>query len=171
MSRRLRRTSIRLDHWLTTRLSHPRADRLLGVCWLKAGLTPCGSYIRTGRSGHSGITNLNGGRRIKACDSITFCSRRICQTGSWTAVLTDGLVGRKTRATTRQHGSCSISRLHLQIRAEVPASVFGLTLPAAYRAAVSRQSVHSRRFAFAINKGNCVSVPLIGQSLQVPNCP
>src|SRR5258708_28486104 len=71
---------------------------------------PCGSYIRTGRSGHSGITNLNGGRRTKACDSITFCSHRICRTGWWTAVLTDGCVGSKTRATTRQHGSCSIFR-------------------------------------------------------------
>ena len=80
------------------------------VCWLKAGPTPCGSYIRTGRSGHSGITNLNGGRRTKACDSITFCSHRICRSDSWTAVLTDGRVGKKTRATTRQHGSRLISR-------------------------------------------------------------
>jgi exodeoxyribonuclease-3 len=39
-----------------------------------------------------------------------FLLPRICQTGSWTAVLTDGRVGRKTRATTRQHGSCLISR-------------------------------------------------------------
>src|SRR5271168_3057904 len=82
----------------------------LRVCWLKAGPTPCGSYILTVRSGHSGITNLNGGRRTKACDSITFCSHRICQTGSWTAVLTDGRVDRKTQATMPQHGSCSISR-------------------------------------------------------------
>ncbi len=68
------------------------------------------SYIRTGRSGRSGITNLNGGRRTKACDSITFCSHRICRSGSWTAVLTDGRVGRKTRATMPHHGSCSIKR-------------------------------------------------------------
>src|SRR6202521_231915 len=73
-------------------------------------MTPCGSYIRTGRSGHSGTTNLNGGRRTKACDSITFCSLRICRSGSWTAVLTDGRVGKKTQATMPQHGSCSISR-------------------------------------------------------------
>ena len=58
----------------------------LRVCWLKAGLTPCGSYIQTGHSGHSWITNLNGGRRTKACDSITFCSHRIRRTGSWTPV-------------------------------------------------------------------------------------
>jgi exodeoxyribonuclease-3 len=45
------------------------------------------------------ITNLIGGRRTKACDSITFCSHRTCRTGSWTAVSTDGRVGRKTRAT------------------------------------------------------------------------
>ena len=82
----------------------------LHACWLKAGLTPCGSYIRTDRSGHSGITNLNGGRRTKACDSIAFCFRRICRSGSWTAVLIDGHAGRKTRATMLQHGSCSISR-------------------------------------------------------------
>src|SRR5271168_4193545 len=85
----------------------------LRVCWLKAGPTPCGSYILTGRSGHSGITNLNGGPRTKACDSITFCSHRICRTGSWMAVLTDGLVGKKARATTRQPGSRLISRFEL----------------------------------------------------------
>jgi hypothetical protein len=66
--------------------------------------------FRTGRSGHSGITNLNGGRRTKTCDSITFCFHRIGRLGSWTAVLTDGRLGRKTRATTPQHGSCLISR-------------------------------------------------------------
>jgi hypothetical protein len=33
-----------------------------------------------------GITNMNGGRRTKACDSITFCSRRRCQIGFWTVV-------------------------------------------------------------------------------------
>jgi serine/threonine protein kinase len=85
------------------------------------------SYIRTGRSGHSGITNLNGGRRTKACGSITFCSHRICRSGSWTAVLTDGRVDRKTRATMPQHGSCSISRPESRFH---PA-FFGVTLPAA----------------------------------------
>jgi hypothetical protein len=84
-----------------------------------------GDYIRTGRSGHSGITNSNAGRRTKACDSITFCSHRICRSASWTPALTDGRVGRKTRATTRQHGSCLISRPESRFQ---PA-FFGLTAP------------------------------------------
>jgi exodeoxyribonuclease-3 len=42
--------------------------RLLAQGWT----APCGSYIRTGHSRHSGITNLNGGRRTKAYASITF---------------------------------------------------------------------------------------------------
>lgn len=88
----------------------------LAFCWLKAGLMPCGSYIRTGRSGHSGITSLKGGRGTKACDSITFCSHRICRSGSWTVVLTDGAWAKKTRATMRQHGSCSISRTVIKLR-------------------------------------------------------
>jgi exodeoxyribonuclease III len=67
-------------------LIQPEAAKPLRVCWLKAGPTRCGGYIRTGHSGHSGITNMNGGRRTKACDSITFLSRRTCRTGSWTVV-------------------------------------------------------------------------------------
>ncbi len=69
---RHRRTSIRLDRWIITRCSNPKAAKPLRVCWLKAGPTRSGGYIRTGRSGHSGITNMIGGRRTKACDSITF---------------------------------------------------------------------------------------------------
>ena len=49
-------------------------------------------------------------QKTKACDSITFCFRRICRSGSWTAVLIDGHVGRKMRATMLQHGSCLIFR-------------------------------------------------------------
>jgi len=56
--------------------------RLLAQGWTDA----MRGYIRTGRSGHAGITNMNGGRRTKACDSITFCSRRRCRSGSWTVV-------------------------------------------------------------------------------------
>ena len=97
-------------------LIQPESRQALRVCWLRAGRTPCASYIRTGRSGHSGITNLNGGRRTKACDSITFCSLRICRTGSWMEVLTDGRGDRKTRAITRQHGSCSISSDYRELR-------------------------------------------------------
>jgi len=81
MSCRLRRTSIRTRSFDNNALIQPESRQPLRVCWLKAGLTPCGSYIRTGRSGHSGITNLNAGRRTKACDSITFCSHRICRSG------------------------------------------------------------------------------------------
>src|SRR5262249_21203363 len=75
------------------------AARLLRVCWLKAGLTRCESCSRTDRYGHSGITNLNVGRRTKACDSITFCFHRRCRTDSWTAAWTDGCVARSTLAT------------------------------------------------------------------------
>src|SRR5215469_847092 len=71
-------------------------------------MTPCGSFILTGRCGHSGITNSNGGRRIKACGSITSCFPQTCHTASWREVLTDGRVGKKTRATMLQHGSRSI---------------------------------------------------------------
>ena len=81
---RHRRTSIRLNRWIITRCSNPKAAKHLRVCWLKAGPTRCGNYIQTGHSGHSGITSLNGGRRIKECDSITFYSRQRCRIGSWT---------------------------------------------------------------------------------------
>ena len=69
---------------------------------------------RTGRSGHSGITNSNGGRRTKACGSITFCSHRTWRAGSWMAVSTDGRVGRKTRATMPQHGSRSTLKISVE---------------------------------------------------------
>jgi exodeoxyribonuclease III len=67
-------------------LIQPESAKPSRVCWLKVGPTRCGGCIRTGRSGHSGITNTNGGRRTKACDSITFCSRRRCRTASRTVV-------------------------------------------------------------------------------------
>src|SRR5450631_1489472 len=53
----------------------------------------------------------------------------ICRSGSWTAVLTDGCVGKKTRATTRQHGSCLTSRPEPRFQ---PAS-FCLTAPSSVK--------------------------------------
>ena len=67
-------------------LIQPKAGKPLRVCWHKAGLTRCGDYIRMDRSGHSGITSLSGGRKTKACGSITFCSRRRWRTDWWMAV-------------------------------------------------------------------------------------
>ena len=93
-----------------------------------------------GRSGHSGITNLNGGRKTKACDSITSCFRRICRSGSWTAVLTDGRVGKKTRATMCQHGSCLISRPESRFQS----GAFCQTTPSSVRSASFPGKYHSR---------------------------
>ncbi len=42
-------------------LIQPESRRTFARLLLKAGLTPCGSHIQKGRSGHSGITNSNGG--------------------------------------------------------------------------------------------------------------
>jgi hypothetical protein len=85
-----------------------RAVRRSRVFCLKAGRMPCGSCNRKGLCGRSGITSVIGGVPTRGCVSITFCSRRHCESDSWMAGWTDGSEARTTPAIMLRDGSCWI---------------------------------------------------------------